>query len=79
MIIHLVSPDVRASGGTFLKMKGTVLDKIRADYNTEKRDRFAFPQFTHNREPRWIFADAYNSRGPPEKTTPLLGLTSALN
>jgi len=79
MIVHLVSPDVRASGGTFLKMKGTVLDKIRADYNTEKRDRFAFPQLTHDGEPRWIFVDVYNFRGPLEKTTPLLGSTSALN
>jgi len=79
MIVHLISPDVRASGGTFLKMKGTVLDKIRADHNTEKRDRFAFPQLIHDRDPGWIFADVYNFRGPPEKTTPLLGSTSALS
>jgi trafficking protein particle complex subunit 10 len=50
MIVHLVSPDTRASGGTFLKMKGTVLDKIRADYNTEKRDRFVFLLTTHSHE-----------------------------
>ena len=42
IIVHLVTSDVRVSGGTFLKMKGTVLDKIRADYNTEKRDRSVF-------------------------------------
>lgn len=48
MIIHLVSPDTPISGGTFLKMKGTVLDKIRADYNTEKRDRFVFLLNSHN-------------------------------
>ena len=51
MIIHLVSPDTRVSGGTFLKMKGTVLDKIRADYNTEKRDRSVSLRRTHNHEP----------------------------
>ena len=51
IIVYLVSPDVRASGGTFLKMKGTVLDKIRAEYNTEKRDRFVFLQIINKHEP----------------------------
>jgi hypothetical protein len=73
MIVHLVSPDVRASGGTFLKMKGTVLDKIRADYNTEKRDRFVFPQLTHNREPKMAFVDVYNFRGPRKRQPNYLG------
>ena len=77
MIVHLVSPDVRTSGGTFLKMKGTVLDKIRADYNTEKRDRFVFPQLIHSHEPETDLVDAYSFRGPLEKITPPLGLISA--
>ena len=77
MVVHLVSPDARASGGTFLKMKGTVLDKIRAEYNTEKRDRFVFLQLTRNHEPESVLADACNYRGPLEKTTPPLGSTSA--
>jgi hypothetical protein len=77
MIVHLVSPDVRASGGTFLKMKGTVLDKIRADYNTEKRDRLVFPQITCENEPETTFLDAYSFRGLPERIIRPLGLTSA--
>ena len=79
MIVHLVPPDVRASGGTFLKMKGTVLDKIRADYNAEKRDRFVFPVLTHNRDLEPTFVDVYSFRGPLGKTTQPLGLTSAPN
>ena len=79
MIVHLVSPDVRASGGTFLKMKGTVLDKIRADNNTEKRDRSTFPQFAHNHDsnPKSVNVDVYSFRGRLGKITPPLGLTLA--
>lgn len=77
MIVHLVSPDVRASGGTFRKMKGTVLDKIRADYNAEKRDRLVFQQTTHNRKPETSFVDVYNFRGLPERTIQPHGLSLA--
>jgi len=77
MIVHLVSPDVRASGGTFLKMKGTVLDKIRADYNTEKRDRLVFLRITDTHEAENIFLDVYSFRGLPERTIRPPGLTSA--
>jgi len=58
-------------------MKGTVLDKIRADYNAEKRDRFVFLQITHNPEPETISVDVYSFRGLPERTIQPLGLTSA--
>ena len=76
MIVHLVSPDTRTSGGTFLKMKGTVLDKIRADHNTEKRDRLVFLPIAHKHVPETIFVDAYSFRGLPERTTQPLGSTS---
>ena len=77
MIVHLVSPDVRASGGTFLKMKGTVLDKIRADYNAEKRDRLVFRTMSHKHESETFFVDVYSSRGLLERTIQPPGLTSA--
>jgi len=77
MIVYLVSPDIRSSGGTFLKMKGTVLDKIRAEFNTEKRDRFAFPQITGEHEPETPFLDVCSFRGLPERTIRPLGLNSA--
>jgi len=58
-------------------MKGTVLDKIRADYNAEKRDRSAFLQITYSHEPETVFVDVYSFRGLPERTIQPLGLTSA--
>lgn len=58
-------------------MKGTVLDKIRAEYNTEKRDRLVFSQITGEHEPETIFLDVYNFRGLPERTIRPLGLNSA--
>jgi hypothetical protein len=45
LIVHVVPPDTRAAPGTFLKMKGSVIDKIRADYNTDKRDRSIMVNF----------------------------------
>lgn len=40
LVVHVVSPEsTRVAPGTFLKMKATVIDKIRADFNVDKRDR----------------------------------------
>jgi hypothetical protein len=39
LIVHVVRPDARAMAGGFFQMKGTVLDKAKADFNTDKRDR----------------------------------------
>ncbi|EIN07448.1 hypothetical protein PUNSTDRAFT_144927 [Punctularia strigosozonata HHB-11173 SS5] len=39
LILHLVGQDVRASRAGFLQMRSTVLDKIKADFNVDRRDR----------------------------------------
>ncbi|KAF8638821.1 hypothetical protein AX17_001879 [Amanita inopinata Kibby_2008] len=39
LLLHLVKPEARASGGKLFQLKGSVLEKMRADFNVEKRDR----------------------------------------
>ena len=39
LIIHVATPDTKIAGGNFFQLKGSVLDKIRADFNVDKRDR----------------------------------------
>ncbi|THH18490.1 hypothetical protein EW146_g2511 [Bondarzewia mesenterica] len=39
LIVYVIRPDARAAASGFFQIKGTVLDKIRADFNTDKRDR----------------------------------------
>jgi hypothetical protein len=39
LIVHIVRPDSKTPGGNFFQMKGSVLDKIKADFNVDKRDR----------------------------------------
>lgn len=39
LILHVVRPDARTPSGNFFQLKGSVLDKIKADFNSEKRER----------------------------------------
>ena len=39
IILQIVRPDARVAGGGFFAMKGSVLDRIKADFNLDKRDR----------------------------------------
>lgn len=39
LIVHVVRPDTKAVDRKFFNMKGSVLDKIKADFNVDKRDR----------------------------------------
>ncbi|KAI0736997.1 trafficking protein particle complex subunit 10 [Fomitopsis betulina] len=39
LIVHIVRPEGRASQQRMFQMKTSVLDKIRADFNTDKKDR----------------------------------------
>ncbi|KAK0459607.1 uncharacterized protein EV420DRAFT_1747291 [Desarmillaria tabescens] len=39
LILQIVKPDAKVPTGSFLKLKGSVLDKLRADFNADKRDR----------------------------------------
>ena len=39
LIIHVVRPDSKAATNSIFQVKASVLDKIRADFNLDKRDR----------------------------------------
>ncbi|GBE82036.1 hypothetical protein SCP_0404120 [Sparassis crispa] len=39
LIIHIVRPEGKATQGRMFQMKASVLDRIRADFNADKRDR----------------------------------------
>ncbi|KIM80718.1 hypothetical protein PILCRDRAFT_821974 [Piloderma croceum F 1598] len=39
IILQIVRPDARVAGGGFFAMKGSILDRIKADFNLDKRDR----------------------------------------
>lgn len=42
LIVHVVRSDIKAADRKFFNMKTSVLDKIKADFNLEKRDRCDF-------------------------------------
>ena len=42
LILHVVRPDSKTQSGAFFVLKGSVLDKVRADFNTDKRERSEF-------------------------------------
>ncbi|TDL27388.1 hypothetical protein BD410DRAFT_875203 [Rickenella mellea] len=39
LIVYVVKPDATRVSGGLLKMRATVLDRIKADFNTDKKDR----------------------------------------
>ncbi|KAF8212360.1 trafficking protein particle complex subunit 10 [Mycena galopus ATCC 62051] len=39
LILHIVRPDSRTPSGNFFQLKGSVLDKLKGDFNTDRRDR----------------------------------------
>ncbi|OCH95045.1 hypothetical protein OBBRIDRAFT_788779 [Obba rivulosa] len=39
LIVHIVRPEGKAAQGGIFQIKASVLDKIRADFNSDKRDR----------------------------------------
>ncbi|KAM6500907.1 Trafficking protein particle complex subunit 10, TRAPPC10 domain containing protein [Amanita muscaria] len=41
LLLHLVKHDLRTSAGKLFQLKGSVLEKMKADFNTDKRDRVA--------------------------------------
>jgi hypothetical protein len=40
LILHVIRPDARTPSGNFFQLKGSVFDKIKADFNSDKRERF---------------------------------------
>ncbi|KAF4576476.1 hypothetical protein EYR40_000715 [Pleurotus pulmonarius] len=39
LVLHVVRPDARTAGGNFFQMKYSVFERIKTDFNAEKRDR----------------------------------------
>jgi hypothetical protein len=43
IIVHVVRSDIKTTDRKFFNMKSSVLDKIKADFNIDKRDRCDYP------------------------------------
>ncbi|KAI0093548.1 trafficking protein particle complex subunit 10 [Irpex rosettiformis] len=39
LIVHIVRPDTKSAGARLFQVKASVLDKIKADFNVDKKDR----------------------------------------
>lgn len=39
LIIHIVPPDSKSTSARLFQVKASVLDKIKADFNVDKKDR----------------------------------------
>lgn len=39
LLVHIVRPDQSVAQGRLFQMKASVLDKVKADFNTDKKDR----------------------------------------
>ena len=39
LIVHVVRPDQSVAQGRLFQMKTSVLDKVKADFNVDKKDR----------------------------------------
>jgi hypothetical protein len=69
LILLVVRPDARATAGGLFAMRSSVLDRVKADFNSDRKDRFEhsplpyfcmiFKVFHRN-----VFKDACNSSGP---------------
>lgn len=49
LILNVVGPEVRPNPSGLLKMRGTVLDRIKADFNVDKKDRCVAALFKYNK------------------------------
>lgn len=64
LILHLVKGDTPApSGGKLFQLKGSVLDKLKTDFNQDKRDRFVALVSCYHRNLTQI-SGAYKLLGP---------------
>ncbi|EGO20910.1 hypothetical protein SERLADRAFT_452051 [Serpula lacrymans var. lacrymans S7.9] len=60
LILHIVRPDARTTDRSFFNMKGSVLDKIKADFNVDKRDRCVQIAWSTGLNSPAIWADLIN-------------------
>ena len=75
LVLLVVRPDARATAGGFFAMKSSVLDRIRADFNADKKDRSVPP-----RRPcraHTVRADVCSSSGPRAPSRPPRARTSS--
>ncbi|KAG2116743.1 uncharacterized protein F5147DRAFT_743305 [Suillus discolor] len=60
IIVHVVRSDVKTTDRKFFNMKSSVLDKIKADFNIDKRDRCVQLSWTAGDHSPVIWADLVN-------------------
>ncbi|KAG2157362.1 trafficking protein particle complex subunit 10 [Suillus clintonianus] len=60
IIVHVVRSDIKTTDRKFFNMKSSVLDKIKADFNIDKRDRCVQLSWTAGDHSPVIWADLMN-------------------
>ncbi|KIJ69219.1 hypothetical protein HYDPIDRAFT_80628 [Hydnomerulius pinastri MD-312] len=60
LIVHVVRPDAKIVDRKFFTMKGSVLDKIKADFNVDKRDRCVQLAWSAGEQSPAVWADLIN-------------------
>ncbi|KAG2367519.1 trafficking protein particle complex subunit 10 [Suillus spraguei] len=60
IIVHVVRSDIKTTDRKFFNMKSSVLDKIKADFNIDKRDRCVQLSWTAGDHSPIIWADLVN-------------------
>lgn len=60
IIVHVVRSDIKTTDRKFFNMKSSVLDKIKADFNIDKRDRCVQLSWTAGDHSPVIWADLVN-------------------
>ncbi|KAJ6455695.1 trafficking protein particle complex subunit 10 [Mycena sanguinolenta] len=60
LILHVVRPDSRTQSGNFFQLKGSVLDKLKGDFNTDRRDRCVQLAWTSGNANPVVWADFLN-------------------
>lgn len=57
LIVLIAPPDTTVGSKKRFQMKGSVMDKLRADFNTDKRDRCAYLPWSDHTEDPTLWAD----------------------
>ncbi|RDB24044.1 Trafficking protein particle complex subunit 10 [Hypsizygus marmoreus] len=60
LILHIVRPDTRAPAANFFQLKGSVFEKIRADFNAEKRERCVQVAWSPETDTPTVWAEVIN-------------------
>ncbi|KAI0797709.1 trafficking protein particle complex subunit 10 [Abortiporus biennis] len=60
LIVHIIRPESRTTGGRIFQIKTSVLDKIKADFNVDKRDRCVQLIWSYDDDNPTAWADLMN-------------------